>query len=789
MSPLLNQFVTEARELLESAVEGLLALERTPGDSEVIARVFRSVHTLKGNAGFFDFAAIGVVVHAGEDLLDAVRDGALALNGHAVDELLRLCDLVGAWVDEVAQHGTLATHHQAAATACAQALRQHLPSAMAPGMPLPEADEGEAALGDRAGWLATASAETRAHALAAASAAGASEVVVGTYQPLAGCFFSGDDPCLTLLALPGLLASEIEFAQAPGPAATFDPYDCKLRLYFVCAAPVEAVAQVLRFVPEQVRYAVHPVEALAPVPDTAAQVREAAFWRLVEAQAACLAVMWPAGSEPASAMADPRLTPLRHVLTRALAVLDDAERAAQWAAVCDEADTQGNFRAIEQLLQRWLLERQRAVSGEPAAAVAVAAAVDPQTEAPPSLRDQPAAEPVLKPQATSTLVRVEQEKIDHLMDLIGELVVAKNGLPYLAQRAARIPGSTELVREIKDSHAVLHRIVQELQGTIMQVRMMPVSQVLQRFPRVVRDLARRLGKEVELHISGDQTEADKNVIEAMADPLVHLLRNAVDHGVEPPEKRRLAGKPAAGQVHIRAWQDSDQVCIEIADDGAGVDPVRVRAKAVERGLLGPDEAAALPDAEAVQLIFAAGFSTAEQVSDVSGRGVGMDVVRSSVERLGGRVHLSSEVGQGSRVRLSLPMSMAVSHVMAFRVGSQRFGVAMDRVVETLRVPADRVFTIKQQEAIVLRDRVVPLHRMRRLLGLPSDRSYGQGELAVLVVRALGEPVGLVIDAFDVGMETIVKPLEGVLSGLRALTGTALLGDGSVLLVVDPGALL
>jgi two-component system chemotaxis sensor kinase CheA len=295
---------------------------------------------------------------------------------------------------------------------------------------------------------------------------------------------------------------------------------------------------------------------------------------------------------------------------------------------------------------------------------------------------------------------------------------------------------------------------------------------------------------VQLAIEGEETEADKHVIESLADPLIHVLRNSLDHGIELPAVRLAAGKPAHGTIRIRASQEADRVVIEIADDGAGVNAARVRVKAVERGVVAADRAAAMSDDEAVQLVFLPGFSTAESVSDLSGRGVGMDVVRSAVERVNGQVTLTSRAGQGTTVRLSLPLSMAVSHVMAIESAGQRFGVPMDLIVETVRVHRDDIHHFKQARTAVLRGRVVPLRGLNALLDLDAaERANDEGELAVLVLRLGGENVGLVVDQFHGATDIILKPLEGVLAGLTGFAGSALMGDGSVLMVLNPKELL
>jgi two-component system chemotaxis sensor kinase CheA len=382
-------------------------------------------------------------------------------------------------------------------------------------------------------------------------------------------------------------------------------------------------------------------------------------------------------------------------------------------------------------------------------------------------------------------LKVDQAKIDLLMNLIGEIVVAKNALPYLAGRAETVFGVRELSREIKAQYAVINRIAEEMQDAIMQVRMMPVSFVFQRFPRLVRDISRKLGKDVKLVLEGEETEADKNIIESLGDPLVHIVRNSLDHGFELPEVRRAAGKPAEGTLTIRASQESDRVVIEIQDDGKGIDPEVVKRKAYEKGLI--DEAALerLSDQEAVNLVFAAGFSTAEVISDLSGRGVGMDVVRTAVEKVNGAISLDSEKGRGTRIRLSLPLSMAVTNVMIIESDGQIFGMPMDSVVETVRVPRGDIRTIKRSMATVLRGRIVPLKSLNNLLGLATPPiANDQDELAVLVVRLGDEAVGLLVDDFRETVDIILKPMTGVLAGLACYSGSALMGDGSVLMVLN-----
>jgi two-component system chemotaxis sensor kinase CheA len=358
-------------------------------------------------------------------------------------------------------------------------------------------------------------------------------------------------------------------------------------------------------------------------------------------------------------------------------------------------------------------------------------------------------------------------------------------LPYLAQRAEEQYGVRELAREIKAQYAVINRIAEEMQDAIMQVRMMPVSFVFQRFPRLVRDLSRKLGKEVQLVLEGEETEADKNIIESLSDPLIHIVRNSLDHGFEIPAERRAAGKPTSGKLTIRAMQEGDQVLIEIIDDGKGISPAVVKRKAYEKGVIDEATLEHINDRDAVNLVFAAGFSTAEVVSDLSGRGVGMDVVRTAVEKVNGTIQLESEVGRGTRIRISLPLSMAVTQVIIVESDRQIFGVPMDHVVETVRIPCSAIRTIKHSKTVVLRGSIVPLKALNGLLGLPaSPQANAYDEMAVLVAKVGGEVVGLIVDDFHETVDVIQKPLNGMLSGLTAYSGSALMGDGSVLMVLN-----
>jgi two-component system chemotaxis sensor kinase CheA len=386
-------------------------------------------------------------------------------------------------------------------------------------------------------------------------------------------------------------------------------------------------------------------------------------------------------------------------------------------------------------------------------------------------------------QAGTPVLKVGQEKVDRLTELVGELNVAKNGLTFLADAAEEEFGSRVLSRRIKDQYAGLHRIAEELQAAVMDVRRLPLSVAFDRFPRLVRDLGGRLGKTVDLVIEGGDTMADKDVVEALGDPLTHLVRNSLDHGIEPSEERIAAGKHGAARLTLAAVADGDAVIVEVSDDGRGVDPERVGRKAYEKGLISGEQLETLSESEAADLVFRPGFSTADQVSDLSGRGVGMDAVRANVEKLGGTVTMRSELGQGTSIRLRLPLSTAVTQVMVVSVAGQRFGVPMDLVVETVRVPAGEMSRVLHQEVVMMRGEVVPVIDLAHALDMPSALAE-DADRPILVVSVNGRRVGLLVERFHREADVILKPMEGLLAYADEFSGTALLGDGLVLLVLN-----
>jgi two-component system chemotaxis sensor kinase CheA len=372
-------------------------------------------------------------------------------------------------------------------------------------------------------------------------------------------------------------------------------------------------------------------------------------------------------------------------------------------------------------------------------------------------------------------IRIDAERLDGLLHLMGEMVVQRTRLEALAA-ASKDPA---LVGAVAD----LTRVSQALQGMIMQVRMVPVESVFMRFPRTVRDLASKLDKQVELVIHGEETELDRTVVEALGDPLVHLVRNALDHGIESPEERVAAGKPAAGTLRLSARHAGGDVIISVQDDGAGVDPANVAAVAVRRGLMRASQVDELTVEEAVELLFAPGFTTAAVTTDVSGRGVGMDVVRAAVRNLGGDLTMTSEPGVGTRAQLRLPITLAILPALVVEVDGAPFALPLDRVEQAIRVSDHTLRSVKGQHAITLRDRVLPLYDLGRCLG--CEEVVDPESASVVVVRSRDRSLGLMVRRLVGQQELVTRPLPAVVDGgYSAVSGGAVLGDGQIALIVD-----
>jgi two-component system, chemotaxis family, sensor kinase CheA len=382
-------------------------------------------------------------------------------------------------------------------------------------------------------------------------------------------------------------------------------------------------------------------------------------------------------------------------------------------------------------------------------------------------------------------VRVDVERLDALLDLVGELVINRTRISAISSRLSHLVADKALANELADSAAMLARTTNEIQESIMRVRMVPIGQVFERFPRLVRDVAKARGKEVELRISGSQTDLDKTIVDEVGEPLMHLLRNSIDHGIEPPALREQRGKPRAGTIALDAYHEGNQIIIEVADDGGGIDLDKVRARGIRQGLISAEER--LSDRELIELIFTPGFSTADEVSDLSGRGVGMDVVKKNITALKGVFDVDSTAGQGTKFTIKLPLTLAIIQALLVRVARELYAIPLDSVLESQRVEMSEVRTIGGNEVITLRGQVVPLLRISDVFALGGKRD--PEKLMVVIVGLQGRQVGLVVDSFEGEQEIVIKPLSDVVGRVSGISGATILGNGSISLIVDVHSLV
>lgn len=495
---------------------------------------------------------------------------------------------------------------------------------------------------------------------------------------------------------------------------------------------------------------------------------------------------------------------------------DAAHAAEQSQASPSDAE------AFEAEVQRLLAEAQAqkdaaAAAPPPIEVQAVPAFEDPLAAAPPPPKVEapkaaaaPAAPAVAAAPAAGTspnaeqkrssihqTIRVDIERLDSLLNLVGELVINRTRISDIANTLERLMSDkvnkvgassgivAPLAKDLADSAALLARTTNEIQESIMKVRMVPIGQVFDRFPRLVRDVAKARGKEVQLVISGAETDLDKTIVDEVGEPLMHLLRNNVDHGIEAPDERESLGKNRVGTISLNAYHEGNQIIIEVSDDGGGINLEKVRARGIKQGLISADDR--LSDREVIELIFTPGFSTADVVSDVSGRGVGMDVVKRNISRLKGVFDVDTVPGQGTRFTIKLPLTLAIIQALLVRVGEELYSIPLDSVIESQRVEMPDVRTVHGNEVITLRGQVVPLLRIAEFFELGGERD--PVKVMIVIVGLQGRQVGLVVDQFEGEQEIVIKPLSDVVGRIAGISGATILGNGSISLIIDVHSLV
>ena len=632
MKEIMEDFLIEAFELIEQIDHDLVELEANPEDLELLNRIFRVAHTVKGSSSFLNFDVLTELTHHMEDVLNKARKGELKITPDIMDVVLESVDMMKRLLESIRDNGSDAAAGIDIKNICVR---------------LTQISEGEAP-----------SAATEAP------------------------------------------------AAAPAPEPVKEP------------------------------------EPAAPAEEAAPEVSDAEL----------------------SKLSDSEVEAEIERLLKVRKAEDQARRASKGIAP----------KSPEEIA--------------PAASAAPAPAPKP---APSRERDADKKVPAASSSsavAQEQTIRVEVKRLDHLMNLIGELVLGKNRLLKIYDDVEERYEGEKFLEELNQVVSSLSLVTTDIQLAVMKTRMLPIAKVFNKFPRMIRDLSRDLGKQIDLEISGEETELDKSIVEEIGDPLVHIIRNSCDHGIEDPETRKAMGKPEKGLVQLKAYNEGNHIVVEIVDDGKGLDADMLKAKSIEKGIITEREADAMSEKEAFGLIFKPGFSTAAKVTNVSGRGVGMDVVKTNIEKLNGIIDIESEVGKGTVMKLKIPLTLAI--IQSLLVGTQEefYAIPLASVLETVRVPIDDIYTIDGKNVLRLRDEVLSLVRLSDVFGV--NKVFDGGDQTYVVIIGVAEAkLGIIVDTLVGQEEIVIKSMGDYLQNIPGIAGATIRGDGRVTLIIDVGAMM
>ena len=722
---ILQDFLVEAGEILEQLSEQLVELESRPDDMNLLNAIFRGFHTVKGGAGFLQLNELVECCHIAENVFDILRKGSRRVDSELMDVVLEALDAVNGMFTEVRERVEL--------TPATPQLLAALARLAEPASAVELA--------------AVAAPEPQVAPEPEAEAEG--DITDNEFEQL-----------LDALAEPAPAVEAAPLA-ASGDEITDDEFEALLdqlhgKGQFV--APAEEAA---------------PAQVAAPVAAASSdEITDDEFEALLDQLHG--KGQFVAGNDEPAAVVAPSAESSSENIT------DD-----EFEALLDQLHGTGTFVAPAAAAP---------VAPAPAPAVAVAKPAESKSVAKPAPAPAPVAakgEPAKsaapaaaadKPAASEaeTTVRVDTARLDEIMNMVGELVLVRNRLVRLGSNS----GDEAMAKAVSN----LDVVTADLQTAVMKTRMQPIKKVFGRFPRLVRDLARNLKKEINLELVGEETDLDKNLVEALADPLVHLVRNSVDHGIESPEQREANGKSRSGKIILAAQQEGDHILLSISDDGNGMDPDVLRAKAVEKGVLDRDAADRLSEAECYNLIFAPGFSTKAEISDVSGRGVGMDVVKTKISQLNGIINIYSAKGQGTKIVIKVPLTLAIMPTLMVMLGNQAFAFPLVNVNEIFHLDLSRTNVVDGQEVVIVRDKALPLFYLKRWL-IHSAAHEEQREGHVVILSVGTQRIGFVVDQLVGQAEVVIKPLGKMLQGTPGMSGATITGDGRIALILDVPSML
>ncbi len=746
---ILQDFLIEAGEILELLQEQLVALENNPDDTALLNAIFRGFHTVKGGAGFLSLTPMVDVCHEAENTFDLLRTGKRSVSAELMDIILQAVDAINTMFAQT-QQGEQQDPADPDLLARLKMLSSGAPLASefvaAPvataAMPEPEvvADITEPVIES-----ADNSKVVDAPVETTASSSSVDDIDEAEFEALLDALHGTGKG-------PGIVAPKVEVTpnvtRASKPAA---PKVATTGNDDITDDEFEALLDELHG-SGQFKGKVEPVEAPQAASVDSDDITEDEFERLLDELHGKGGAPAKSKPTPSQSSVAPATSAVKNEATKTEI---EAEPSAQLNTIAKAASAQGTMPAPMPKAELAVAEKASAKAATPSASV-------PQGE---------------------TTVRVDTARLDQIMNMVGELVLVRNRLLSL--------GISRDDEEMSKALANLDLVTADLQGAVMKTRMQPIKKVFGRFPRVVRDLARTLNKEIDLVLVGEETDLDKNLVEALADPLVHLVRNSVDHGIELPSDREACGKPRTGTITLSASQEGDHILLKIEDDGAGMDPEKLKQIAIKRGVLDEDSAARMTDSEAYNLIFAPGFSTKVEISDISGRGVGMDVVKTRITQLNGTVHIDSVKGKGTILEIKVPLTLAIMPTLMVDVAKQVFALPLSSVSEIFHLDLTKTNIVDGQLTVIVRNKAVPLFYLEQWLHRnKTDFRHGDKQFGHVVIVQLGiMQVGFVVDALIGQEEVVIKPLGAMLHGTPGMAGATITSDGGIALILDVPGLL
>jgi two-component system chemotaxis sensor kinase CheA len=729
---ILQDFLVEAGEILEQLQEQLVDLENNPEDADLLNAIFRGYHTVKGGAGFLSLTELVEICHGAENVFDVMRNGQRTLTPELMDIILQATDVVVEMFERVKAQEPLEPADAHLVDLLHKLSRPESPdenifdSASAPAAePEPAVEEPELVIEEPAPATSTSS----------ESDGGIDEITEDEFEALLDELHGG--------GAPGQSASaKSEPAQETASTASSDSDDITDEEFEALLDDLHGKGQ---FGGEE-KSAATPSPASAPASNAGdEEITDDEFEALLDQLHGSGQGPTKQGSAPAA--------PEPPVDKAATEAIQKAKQTAPSSASEPKA---------------------KPASSAASPAKASTAAAPKATAKKDDKKGAPA------PPPAETTVRVDTKRLDQIMNMVGELVLVRNRLLSL--------GINSNDESMSKAIANLDVVTGDLQGAVMKTRMQPIKKVFGRFPRVVRDLARSLKKEITLELVGEETDLDKNLVEALADPLVHLVRNSVDHGIEMPDDRVAAGKPRMGTVQLSASQEGDHILLTIEDDGKGMDAEKLKEIAISRGVLDADAAARMSDVEAFNLIFAPGFSTKTEISDISGRGVGMDVVKTKINQLNGTVNIDSQLGKGTRLDIKVPLTLAILPTLMIVVGKQTFALPLGAVSEIINMDIKKTNTVDGQLTMIVRSKAIPLFFLGEWL-IRGPKNIDKEKGHVVVVQIGTQQVGFVVDALIGQEEVVIKPLDALLQGTPGMAGATITSDGGIALILDVPSLL